>query len=111
MEPASGIRDLALLVQDAAVLRDGENVDPGGGRGDDTTTGQRSNYCACVVLPRLTFVVAVCVSQIVVRHHIGCLPPRPRRLDSPVEVVEPVDVRIVVVALEVFSDARPGVRC
>lgn len=109
MEPASGVGDLALLVQDAAVLRDGEDVDAGGGRGDDAAAGQRSHCCARVVLPRLALVVAVCVPQIVVRHHIRRLPPRPRRLDPPVEVVEPVDVRIVVVALEVFPDARPSV--
>lgn len=84
-------------------------MDSGGGRGDHPAGGQRSNCGSGIVLPRLALVVAVCVPQIVIRDHIGGLPPRPRGLDPAIQVVEPVDVRIVVVALEVFPDPGPGV--
>lgn len=108
MEAAGGVRGLALLVQDAAALRNSVDVDPGGGRRDDAAVGQRRNRGPGVVLPRPALVVAVRIAQIVVRDHIRGLPPRPGGLDPAIQVVEAVDVGVIVAALEVFPDPGPG---
>ena len=58
----------------------------------------------------MTQVCAVGVAQIVVGHDVGGLAPGPGNGESVVDEIKTVDVRVIVVALDVPADGRPSAR-
>lgn len=105
MDAPRRVDGLALLVEDAAVLRDGEGVDPRAGGGDCGTDGR-----AGIVVPCAPEVGAVGVPEIVVCYDVGGFAPGPGDVERGVGVVYAVDVGVVVVPLDVFADGGPGAR-
>lgn len=102
VETPRSIHQLTFLVHQLAILRDCPNlgcfiVRRNGGR----------QVGAVRTVPGQAIVVRVCKEEVVVSVCIGRLADNPRRVKSPLAVVEAVDVGVVFVTLEVTPIRLP----
>jgi hypothetical protein len=96
------VGSLCFLIHDLALLRDCEDLDAGSGRRD----GLR-HRAATRRFPSLPVIIGKREVKVVIRARVGCFADRPTDIEFVVLRGESVDIRVVVLALQVFSYIAP----